>query len=51
MPFSGKIGPPAVRMRGPGTSPDSIRLRKASVFGSTDPRSTTVVKPWRVSMS
>ena len=38
-------------MRGPRTSPDSIRARSASVLESSDPVSTTVVTPHRSSMS
>jgi len=40
-----------VRIAGPLTSPRSIRWRSATVLNTTEPVSTTVVKPNRVSIA
>jgi len=49
-PFFGKMSP-ARRIFGPGTSPASTRRRRARELFGSEPRSQTVVKPQRVSIS
>src|SRR3546814_5525077 len=46
--YSGDI---AVRMRDPAISPDSIRARSGPVSRGSEPVSTTLVKPYRTSIS